>query len=153
MDIDAKLRTVDIDAKITYRLVCAHHIRLLLQTYQLLHIFHHPMPHKSLLNPEDSAGLPHVPSSCIDMASLEDSLLLVLTPNETQHHLSLYIVMHGCISQATTYIKYAYTFAPENMSRGTVATDGNTFYCNGDYSTSVHKYDSDSLKKKMDSSI
>ena len=39
-------------------------------------------------------------------------------------------------------------FAPEKMRRGTVATDGNTFYCNGDYSTSVHKYDSDSQAGK-----
>ncbi len=47
------------------------------------------MPHKSLLDLEDSAGLVHVPGSRINMTSLEDFLLLILTLDETQQYLSL----------------------------------------------------------------
>ena len=71
-------------------LLTVHHTRLYkYTTYQFLHIIHHPMPHKSLLDPEDSTGLAHVPCSCIDMASLEDFPLLILILNEMQDHFSL----------------------------------------------------------------
>ena len=47
------------------------------------------MPHESLLYLVDGTGLAHVASSRINVARLEDSHLLILGLNETQHHLSL----------------------------------------------------------------